>query len=81
MCNLSELKKIQDATSSLEKHQIMKSSDNLLAFINVVKKNLNPFDCAEMNNDLLYNIKTGPCASESVADFLLNVEKRTGTAR
>ena len=27
-------------------------------------------------NDLLYNIKTGPCASESVADFLLNVEKK-----
>ena len=36
--NLSGLKKIQDAISSLEKHQIMKDSDNLLAFINVVKK-------------------------------------------
>ena len=29
-----------------------------------------------MNNDLLYNIKTGRSASESVADFLLNVEKK-----
>ena len=54
----------------------MKDSDNLLAFINVLQKYLNSFDCAEMNNDLLYNIKTGRCAPEAVFDFLLSVKKK-----
>lgn len=53
----------------------MKDSAHLLKFINVMNKNVNPFDSIEMSNDLLYNIKTGRCAPEAVADFLLNVEK------
>lgn len=70
------LKKKQDATSSLEKNQIMKDSANLVNLIDVLNKNLNPFDSIEMSNDLLYNIKTGRCAPETVSDFLLNVEKK-----
>ena len=73
---LSGLKKNQDATSSLEKYQNMKDSDNLLAFIDVLRKNLNPFEYAKMNVDLLYNKKIGRGAPEAVAGFLLNVEKK-----
>ena len=65
----------------MEKHQIMKDSDNLLAFIIIVKQNLNSFDCTEINNDLLYNIKTGRSAPEAVADFLLNVKQKVQELR
>lgn len=74
--DISGLKPIQDATFSLEKHRITKDCTNLLEFINVLKNNVNPFDCVEINQDFLYNIKTGCCAPEAVAEFLLNAEKK-----
>lgn len=72
----SGLKKIQDATSRLEKYQIVKDSESVLAFVNKLKNNLNPFDNEKLDKDQLYNIKSGRTAPDSVAEFLQNVEKK-----
>lgn len=74
--NETGLKKAQDVSSDLEKHQINKETIQLNRFISVLKNNMNPFDCIEMDHDLLYNIATGRSTTTEVADFLLNSEKR-----
>ncbi|CAH2096461.1 unnamed protein product [Euphydryas editha] len=69
------LKKAQDITAQLEKHQIKKDNLQLRAFIEVLRNNMNPFDSKKLNHDKLYNISTGRCASDSVSNFLLKAEE------
>lgn len=74
--DLTGLKKTQDITGDLEKHQIKKYTTELQNFISVLKQNINPFNSEDIPNDQLFNIATGRrAASEEVTDFLLNVEK------
>lgn len=50
------LKKAQDITSELKKHQITKDNLQLNAFIAVLRNNINPFDSNKLNQDDLYII-------------------------
>lgn len=73
--DITGLKKAQDITGDLEKHQIKKDYIQLQNFISMLKENINPFNSVDTQSDLLYNIATGRAASQEVCDFLLNVER------
>lgn len=72
--DITGLKKAQDITGDLEKHQIKKDSTQLHTFVNLLKQNINPFNSVDSDSNQLYNIATGQAASQEVRDFLLNVE-------
>lgn len=69
------LNRNSDVSNDLRPHQIKTDSEHLEKFINEVNKNINPFDQDKLDNNLLYNIKTGKVASEEVTNFLINAER------
>lgn len=71
------LQKSQDITSDLERHNIKKNTDLLKAFMDTIKRSINPFD-SNLDTGVLYNIATGRAAPDETAAFLLNIEE-TGT--
>ena len=73
--DVTGLKKAQDITGDLEKHQLKKEYLQLENFISILKQNINPFNTVDAQSDLLYNIATGRAASQQVCDFLLDVER------
>ncbi|OXU16633.1 hypothetical protein TSAR_013301 [Trichomalopsis sarcophagae] len=71
----SGMRKAQDVTSDLQKNQIREDSSQLVTFMAELEKNINPFNWSTGNGDLLYNISTGRCVSDQIANFLLSAEK------
>ena len=74
------LTKTQDVTAELQKSRIKRDKAQLRAFIDGVKRNINPFS-NNLNKEFLYNISTGEAAPEHVIDFLLNVEEKGNKQR
>ncbi|CAK1581026.1 unnamed protein product [Parnassius mnemosyne] len=67
------LRKVQDVTADLRKHQLKKDTEQLQKFTSSFSKFMNPFDDSNDNNKL-FNISNGKAASNEVAQFLLNVD-------
>ncbi|XP_032457827.1 uncharacterized protein LOC116417096 isoform X1 [Nasonia vitripennis] len=75
------LKKAQDITGDVEKHQIKKDSVQLQNFIKLLKQNFNTFNSESIESNFLYNIATGRAASEEVTNFLLKAEQNGNALR
>lgn len=69
------LKKNEDVKSDLQPHQITKDTQQLVRFIEHLKKNINPFNSEELDKNFLFNISTGRAAPTEVAEFLLNIDQ------
>lgn len=66
------MKRLVDVKSDLKPHQIQKDINQVYKFIEYLQRNINPFDCENLDKEHLYNKGTGRASSNEVADFLLN---------
>lgn len=74
------MKRKQDVTADLTKHNIESNINQLQQFIDTFDQFINPFDKGTPK-EFLINISSGKAASEPVETFLLNIEENGNNKR